>query len=222
LQDAVGVWLQDSLTLVRDLFVPGSTLVLTVAGRWDYLRHDIDDRLGGPSGGVHEFNRFNPRAGVNLNLSERLRLYASYGEGFRAPAFLELTCAGPGAVCPGLQVGVAPDPPLKAVTARNYEVGMDAHPFTWLDVHATVYRTDVSDDIFSVSPTGTTGVFFQNAGQTRREGVEVGLRGRTGTVLEGYVNYAYTRATFQESIELATPLPPGGQFVAAGSSLPLV
>ena len=59
-------------------------------------------------------------------------------------------------------------------------------------------------------------------GQTRREGVEVGLRGRTGTVLEGYVNYAYTRATFQESIELATPLPPGGQFVAAGSSLPLV
>src|SRR5207245_339153 len=136
LQDAVGVWLQDSLTLVRDLFVPGSTVVLTVAGRWDYLRHDIDDRLGGPSGGVHEFNRFNPRAGVNLNLSERLRLYASYGEGFRAPAFLELTCAGPGAVCPGLQVGVAPDPPLRAVTARSYEVGAPALPLAWLALSA--------------------------------------------------------------------------------------
>ena len=47
---------------------------------------------------------------------------------------------------------MAPDPPLKAVTARNYEVGMDARPFTWLDVHATVYRTDLSDDIFSIDP----------------------------------------------------------------------
>ena len=221
LQDAVGVWLQDSLTLVRDLFVPGSTLVLTVAGRWDYLRHDIDDRLGGPSGGVHEFNRFNPRAGVNLNLSERLRLYASYGEGFRAPAFLELTCAGPGAVCPGLQVGVAPDPPLRAVTARSYEVGAQARPLAWLDVALSGFRTDVGDDIFSVAPTGTTGVFFQNIGSTRREGVELGLRGHFKPV-EAFLNYTFTRATFQDHVELFTPLPPGSETVRPGDSLALV
>ena len=221
LQDAVGVWLQDSLTLVRDLFVPGSTVVLTVAGRWDYLRHDIDDRLGGPSGGVHEFNRFNPRAGVNLNLSERLRLYASYGEGFRAPAFLELTCAGPGAVCPGLQVGVAPDPPLRAVTARSYEVGAQARPLAWLDVALSGFRTDVGDDIFSVAPTGTTGVFFQNIGSTRREGVELGLRGHFKPV-EAFLNYTFTRATFQDHVELFTPLPPGSETVRPGDSLALV
>jgi len=221
LQDAVGVWLQDSLTLVRDLFVPGSTLVLTVAGRWDYLRHDIDDRLGGPSGGVHGFNRFNPRAGVNLNLSERLRLYASYGEGFRAPAFLELTCAGPGAVCPGLQVGVAPDPPLRAVTARSYEVGAQVRPLAWLDVELSGFRTDVGDDIFSVAPTGTTGVFFQNIGSTRREGVELGLRGHFKPV-EAFLNYTFTRATFQDHVELFTPLPPGSETVRPGDSLALV
>ena len=221
LQDAVGVWLQDSLTLVRDLFVPGSTLVLTVAGRWDYLRHDIDDRLGGPSGGVHEFNRFNPRAGVNLNLSERLRLYASYGEGFRAPAFLELTCAGPGAVCPGLQVGVAPDPPLRAVTARSYEVGAQARPLAWLDVALSGFRTDVGDDIFSVAPTGTTGVFFQNIGSTRREGVELGLRGHFKPV-EAFLNYTFTRATFRDQVELFTPVPPGSETVRPGDSLALV
>jgi outer membrane receptor protein involved in Fe transport len=159
---------------------------------------------------------------VNLNLSERLGFYASYSQGYRAPAFLELTCAGPGAVCPGLQVGVAPDPPLNAVTATNYEVGMQARPFPWLDIDVSVYRTDVSDDIFSVSPTGTTGVFFQNVGQTRREGVEVGLRGRGGAALDGYLNYAYTRATFEDRVELATPLPPGLETVPAGSSLTLV
>jgi outer membrane receptor protein involved in Fe transport len=221
LQDAVGVWLQDSLTLVRDLFVPGSTLVVTMAGRWDYLRHDIDDRLGGPSSGVHEFNRFNPRAGVNLNLSERLRLYTSYAEGFRAPAFLELTCAGPGAVCPGLQAGVAPDPPLHAVTARSWELGVQARPLAWLLVDLSGFRTDVSDDIFAVAPTGTTGVFFQNIGTTRREGVELGLRGGAGPV-EGFLNYTFTYATFRDRVELATPLPPGAETVRPGDSLALV
>ncbi len=221
-QNAVGVYAQDSLVLARGFTGPGSSLVLTAAARWDYLRHDIDDRLGGQSAGVFSYNRVNPRAGVNLNLSERLGFYASYSQGYRAPAFLELACAGPGAVCPGLQVGVAPDPPFKAVTATNYEVGMQARPFPWLDIDVTAYRTDVSDDIFSVSPTGTTGVFFQNVGQTRREGVEVGLRGRGDAALSGYLNYAYTLATFQERVELATPLPPGLETVPAGSSLTLV
>jgi len=80
----------------------------------------------------------------------------------------------------------------------------------------------VHDDIFSVSPTGTTGVFFQNIGRTRRQGVEAALRGRLGSLLEGYVNYAFTRTTFQDRVELATPLPPGGETVRPGDSLTLV
>ena len=221
-QNAVGVYAQNTLVLARDFIGPRSSLVLTTAARWDYLRHDIDDRLGGPSSGTQSYDRVNPRVGLNLNLSERLGFYASYSQGYRAPAFLELTCAGPGAVCPGLQVGVAPDPPLKAVTATNYEVGVQVRPFAWLDIDVSAYRTDVSDDIFSVSPTGTTGVFFQNIGQTRREGVEVGLRGRGGAAVDGFLNYAYTRATFQDRVELATPLPPGVETVPSGSSLTLV
>jgi iron complex outermembrane receptor protein len=197
-------------------------VVLTVAGRWDRVRHAIEDRLGDLSDGTHTFQRLNPRAGVTVNVSNRLALYASYSEGFRAPAFLELTCAGPGAVCPGLQAGVAPDPPLLAVVARNYEVGVTARPFTWLDVEGSVFRTDLSDDIFAVTPTGTTGVFFQNIGRTRREGIEVGLRARAARRLEGYLNYTFTRATFQDSAELATPLPPGVETVRPGDSLALV
>jgi outer membrane receptor protein involved in Fe transport len=221
-QDAVGAYAQDALTLVRDALVPGSTLVLTVAARWDWLRHDITDRLGGPSGGAFDYDRLNPRAGLTFRPSERLRLWASYAEGFRAPAFLELTCAGPGAVCPGLQVGVAPDPPLHAVTARTWEVGAQARPLAGLDVDLSAFRTDVSDDIFSVAPTGTTGVFFQNVGPTRREGLELGLRVRPAEAVELFANYAFTRATFQKRVELATPIPPGQQTVQAGDTLALV
>ena len=221
-QNAVGVYAQNTLELFRGFLGPQSSLVLTTAARWDYLSHDISDLLGGPSSGTHTYNRVNPRVGVNLNLSDRLGFYFSYSQGYRAPAFLELTCAGPGAVCPGLQVGVAPDPPLKAVTATNYEVGMQASPLPWLTVDVSLYRTDVSNDIFSVSPTGTTGVFFQNITRTRRQGVEVSLQGRVTRKVDAYLNYAYTSATFQESTELATPLPPGLESVPAGSSFALV
>ncbi len=221
-QDAAGVYVQDSLAVARGFAGPRSSVVLTAAGRWDLLRHRIDDRLGGPSGGTHTFHRVNPRAGINVNLSEQVGAFVSYGEGFRAPAFLELTCAGPGAVCPGLQVGVAPDPPLKAVKARTYEIGVYAQPVAWLDLSATVYRSDVQDDIFAVAPTGTTGVFFQNIGSTRRQGVEASARGRAGRALDLYLNYAYTEATFEDRVDLATPLPPGSQTVAAGRSFALV
>ena len=221
-QDAAGAYVQDGLTILRDFMGNGSSLVLTVAGRWDYLRHSIDDRLGGPSGGVFTFSRFNPKVGVNLNLTERVGLYASYGEGFRAPAFLELTCAGPGAVCPGLQVGVAPDPPLDPVVARTYELGAYARPWPWLDVDASIYRTDVDNDIFSVAPTGTVGVFFQNIGSTRRQGVELAVRARWESFLDAYLNYAYTHATFQDNAELASPLAGGAQLVTAGSTIPLI
>ncbi len=221
-QDAAGVYLQDSLAVARGFAGPRSSVVLTAAGRWDLLRHRIDDRLGGPSGGTHTFQRVNPRAGINVNLTEHVGAFVSYGEGFRAPAFLELTCAGPGAVCPGLQVGVAPDPPLKAVKARTYEAGVYARPVAWLDLSATAYRSDVQDDIFAVAPTGTTGVFFQNIGSTRRQGIEASARGRAGRALDLYLNYAYTEATFEDRVDLATPLPPGSQTVAAGRSFALV
>jgi outer membrane receptor protein involved in Fe transport len=80
----------------------------------------------------------------------------------------------------------------------------------------------VSDDIFSVSPTGTVGVFFQNVGATRREGVEFGAKARWDKYLAAYLNYAFTRATFQDQVELATSLPPGTERVPAGSRFAMV
>src|SRR5262249_13054529 len=150
--------------------------------RYDWLRHDIQDdtppQAGRPSAtGTSTFSRLNPRIGVNYNLSPDVGVWFSYGHGFRAPAFLELTCASPQAICPGLQVGVAPDPPLKAVKAIDYEMGLRARPVPWLEGELTLFRTDVRDDIFSISPTGTIGLFFQNIGDTRRQGLELSLRG---------------------------------------------
>jgi len=132
--------------------------------------------------------------------------YAVYAQGFRAPAFLELTCANPGAVCPGLQAGVAPDPPLDPVVVDHYEVGARLQPAAWLDLDLALFRTDARDDIFAVSPTGTTGVFFQNVGATRRQGAELSahavLDRRCGCAAWAY---AYTEAIFRDDVLLASP-----------------
>jgi iron complex outermembrane recepter protein len=230
---AFGFYVEDTLDVARDTFVTGDALVLTVGARYDRVRHDIRDDLvqaARPSATQNSvFQRANPRVGLNYNLSRSLGLFAAYGEGFRAPAFLELTCATPAAICPGLQAGAAPDPPIQAVKARSFEAGGRARPLPWLDVDLTLFRTDVIDDIFSVSPTGTVGVFFQNVGPTRRQGIELGARASVARRVRGWMNYTYTEATFRDVVILATPRVtgtcPGGlctQIVKDGSDLPMV
>lgn len=232
-QHAFAVYAQDTLDLVKDILRRGDALVLTAGARWDWLRHQISDRgpFNGRPGasGTSTFSRVSPRFGVNYNLSPAAGFYFTFGQGFRAPAFLELTCASPGAVCPGLQAGVAPDPPLKAVKANHYEIGARLMPMPWLEIDASVYRTDVFDDIFSIAPTGTTGLFFQNVGTTRRQGFEVESRARLARQWGANLSYAYTEATFRDDLQLATArLTPGCaatpciQPVKAGNDLPLV
>lgn len=61
-----------------------------------------------------------------------------------------------------------------------------------------------------------------NVGNTRRQGLEVGLRGVYQNLVETYVNYTFTRATFRGDIELASPRTPGiPQRVEAGNTIPL-
>ena len=233
-QDTLGAFLQDTFQIGASLLRERDELILTAAARWDFIRHDIRDQSPPRPGredasGVDVFRRLDPLIGVNYNLSHDHGLYLSWSQGFRPPALLELTCAGPAAICPGLQAGTAPDPPLKPVRAINYEIGIRTRPLPWVAGQISAYRTDVLDDIFTVSPTGTTGVYFQNIGRTRREGVEASLRAKPAAWFDAGLTYALTAARFEEEVLLATPRPAPGcdapsctERVPAGSDFPLV
>ncbi len=76
------------------------------------------------------------------------------------------------------------DPPLKQVVARTYEAGLrgafqpqpDFGRITW---NLGLFRTDLQDDIFNV-PSPITGFgFFENVGNTRRQGIEAGISYRS-------------------------------------------
>lgn len=222
-QVAAGAFVQERLRVASG---PLAGVAATAALRFDWIAHAIVDTSPddpGKATGNAAFSGWVPAAGLRWAFASGWLASASYSGGFRAPAFLELTCADPASPCIGLQAGVAPDTslgPLRPVRARSFEAGVSMSAIEDLVVTATVFRIALHDDIFAVTAPGTTRVVFQNVGDTRRQGVEVKLRGAVGPVaLEG--NYAYTLATFESDLVLATPRMEAAESVARGSELPL-
>jgi outer membrane receptor protein involved in Fe transport len=221
-QGSAAAFVQERVRIVSG---PLDGLALTGALRFDWIRHDVADASPdepGKANGRADFSAWVPAAGLRWTLGPAVA-FASYSGGFRAPAFLELTCADPAAPCVGLQAGVAPDTSfggLRPVHSRTLETGVTVSPWEALAVRVSLFRVDLHDDIFSVTPPGTTSIIFQNVGDTRRQGIEASARARLGRFdLEG--SYAYTLATFESDVVLATPRTGGAEPVARGAELPM-
>lgn len=157
-QDTVGAYIQDTAELGRGLLLSGDSLFVTGALRADYVRHSITDSSPeepGKASGRASYSRVLPRAGINYNLSDHYGVYFSYSQGYRVPAFLELTCADPDSPCVGLQAGVAPDTgfsKLSPVRTHNYEVGFGRARFPgWREIWRSTGPT--SGTTSSRSPT---------------------------------------------------------------------
>lgn len=187
-----------------DTFSLSDKLHLTASGRYNIARvdlsgssTDITDASLAPGNldGSHSYRRFNPALGFNYNLDRALGFYGSYNQGMRAPSPVELACADPAHPC-ALPNAFASDPHLKAVVSTTWEAGARG----WLDRStqwtASVYRTVNRDDILFVASNASGNGYFQNVGETLREGLELGLR-TTHDKWTVAANYGYTRATFR-------------------------
>jgi outer membrane receptor protein involved in Fe transport len=198
--------------------------------RYDYIRIPFEDQLDPSADTSSSFNRLSPRGGVSLDLGRGFSTYASIGQSFRAPAVLELACADPTAACP-LPFALGDDPPLDPVVGTTYELG-GGYLGTKASITASVYRTDVRDDIsFIQSATAVFEGYFANIGDTRREGVEIGTQFFPTSSVQLYANYAWTSATYRTAAAIfsvrsdaafaGSPLA-GPNTVQPGDRLPLV
>ncbi len=179
---------------------------LTVSGRYNWANITIRDKTGLEPAldGDNTFKRFNPAAGLNFNPSPALTTYVSYSEGMRAPTPVELTCADPAAPC-RLPNNFLADPPLQMVVAKTAEIGARGRWSDGFGWSAAVYRTDLNNDIIFISSGGAVNAgFFQNAGKTRRQGLELGVHGRVDK-LNLAVNYGYVDAKFVSPLTLNSP-----------------
>lgn len=179
---------------------------LTVSGRYNWANVTIKDRTGtAPElNGDHTFKRFNPAAGLNFNPTPALTTYVSYSEGMRAPTPVELTCADPATPC-RLPNNFLADPPLEKVVAKTGEIGARGRWGEYAGWSAAAYRTDLNNDIIFISSGGNVNAgYFQNAGKTRREGLELGMHGRIDKVRLA-LNYGYVNAEFASALTLNSP-----------------
>jgi iron complex outermembrane recepter protein len=222
-QVALGAFLQDHLQLAEG---PLAGLGATAALRLDRISHDVADTTPvttGAASGTGVYTRWVPAAGLSWT-SRRWSASTSWSDGFRAPAFLELTCADPAAPCVGLQAGVAPDATfthLRPVRSRSFDAGVKVTPVPSFGASLNVFRVDLHDDIYGVTAANTNEVWFQNVGDTRRQGLELSADARRGPV-ELEASWTYTRATFESDFQMATPRTGGEEDVRRGDRIPLV
>lgn len=182
-------------------------LTFTFGGRYDNTRVRLEDRSGeAPElNGRHEFERFNPSAGLAVRFSPSLSAFVSLGQSARAPTPVELACASEDAPC-NLPNAFLADPPLEQVVATNAEIGVRGTSGTGLRWRLGAFHTKNKDDIIfqtSGGPQANVG-FFANVGDTRRRGIELGLSQDLSRV-RWFLEYSYIDATFDTPFIVNSP-----------------
>ena len=177
----------------------GSRVHVSLAGRYNHTSIDNRDLIqpgGGPGSldGDHRFGRFNPAAGVTIDLPRSVNVYAGYNEGSRAPTSIELGCADPETPC-RLPNAMAGDPPLEQVVTRTFESGVRG-TYGRIAWNAGFFTAANRDDILFVMSEQTGFGYFRNFGKTRRQGFELGAQGRAGRATFG-IGYTLLDATFE-------------------------
>lgn len=198
---------------------------LSVSGRYNETKIVLRDRLGTALDGDHEFARFNPAVGLTVRVSEDLSFYAGLSESNRAPSPVELTCADEDDPC-RLPNAFLSDPPLEDVVARTYETGLRGS-WQYGNWHAGLFRTVNDDDILFISAGALTNEgFFDNVGETLRQGVELNASGTMHSGIGWFANFTRLEATFEERFAVTSPNNPmavgGEMLVEPGDRLPLI
>lgn len=185
-----------------------------------------------PTSDAFDYTSFNPSFGLsylpfkNQNVFYKdTNLFFNWSQGTRTPSSVELGCAYDGTLVPEnpgdpdspltpksfasvggactLPTALSGDPFLPQIFANSYEVGARGQLADGWEWNASLYRTDLTDDIYLIGLTPDRS-FFDTIGETRRQGIEFGFSGKAG-IVDFKVNYGYTDATFQSPLVMVSP-----------------
>lgn len=145
------------------------TLDITLGGRYDRVRFEIDDRRSdgdGDASGSQRFDELSGTVGAGLQLHPDHRLYTNVGTAFETPTFTEFY--DPNEPDEGF------DPGLNPQRAVNIETGLKGFLGDRTQYDIAVFGVRSRDEIVPVD-SDTDADRFDNAGRTRRVGVEAGM-----------------------------------------------
>ena len=194
-----------------DTFDVGTRLSLTAGARLNFAQIDLTDELGDAPllNGNHDYTHFNPMAGATYKLTPNVTVYGDFAEANRAPTPLELGCSNPLQPCL-IDNALVGDPNLQQVVTYTFEAGLRGHfkigegQTNW---SVGAYHALNTNDIINVASPIPGHEYFQNAGNTLREGIEASVNYKLDR-LNLYANYTYVDATFLNALTLGSPFNP--------------
>jgi outer membrane receptor protein involved in Fe transport len=141
---------------------PFRWLYVEAGVRGDRMGFEVADRLH-PAGdsslaGSRDAHLWSPKANVVFTPVARTDVFLNYGEGFHSNDARGTTRAV--------------DPATPMAKARGYEVGIRTRPWKRLDLAASLWRLDLSEETVWSGDEGGT----ESAGATRRQGVDASAR----------------------------------------------
>ena len=188
----------------------------------------------GNGSGSTSFSKTTPVVGTLFKLNEMINVYANAGKGFETPSLVEV------AYLPGGSGGFNTN--IKPATSNNYEIGTKA--FIGSNTRATLalFQTDTDNEIVVANSVNGRSS-YQNAGGTKRKGVELTVDSDFGNGFNGYFAYAYLDAKYTDAFcsgaikstaaacsatnpnipgppNASTPVTPYGTWVAEGKAIP--
>ena len=158
--------------------------------RFDDVSFNFVDELDAAANRKNHFSEVSPKTGIVFKPWETASLFGNFSHSFKSPNTSDLF-AFPG-------VGGS-DPNLGPEKGESFEGGIRFSLWDRLTGSLSYFRINLHDEIrFDGTATSTTFPFgkFSNVAKTRRNGVELSLKGRL-LDSESYFTYAFTNAALR-------------------------
>ncbi|MBI5473267.1 MAG: TonB-dependent receptor [Ignavibacteriae bacterium] len=163
-----GFYLQNSFSIINQ------RMRMLLTGRYDNVVFINNNQLGAVQNSKRTFGKFTPKVALNYKLTPTIALYTSYGLGFDTPAGNELDNFP---ISSNTTLTLNPD--LQPQTSKNFEIGIkgsysvdEVQFFRKVFFELTFFNTTIKDEVVPFDIDGA--VYFRNAANTKRTGVEIG------------------------------------------------
>ncbi len=185
---STGFFVQDELRL-------SEKFELSLGARYDRIKFEVQDHFlaDGDDSGSRVLDQISPMAGLVVDATPTLNIYANISTSFQTPTSTEFANADGSA-------GFNPD--LEPQIAINYEIGLRGTLGRIHRYEAAVFTIDVTDELIPFEvPTNPGRNYFTNAGKSTRNGIELSYVGTLSEYWKATFTYTYSDYSFDEFID---------------------
>ncbi len=198
-----GLYISDNFEILQE------KLFALITGRYDHIFYRQTEETLPSRQDERTFNAFTPKLALNYKLTPWMAAYTSYGLSFDSPANNELESADP-------QFLFNQD--LEPQQSKNFEIGIKGNRLKpeeeWLRkiyFEATLFHIDLENEIVPYEVLGD--VYYRNAAETRRMGLELGSQAEIMKDLNLTLSYTFSHFIYQSYSALAIEIDSSSNFI---------